>query len=168
MNRTVLIFLFTFVALPIFAHEFYFSFSELEYNDFTKRFELTITATTHDLELALEKNHSEIKDIFNLSEDELGAISTYTNNHFKLKTGGSTCEFTLIGIESKLDGTSNLYWESTETEIGDDVEITYDFLMETFQEQQNKVTLYVRSNTYTASFTRTSQIQTIKLENQEE
>ena len=41
------------------AHEYFFSFAEMEYNDVTRKFEITITATTHDIEKLYEKRMNE-------------------------------------------------------------------------------------------------------------
>ena len=45
------------------AHEYFFSFAEMEYNDITRKFEITISLTTHDLEKIYEKKGGETIDL---------------------------------------------------------------------------------------------------------
>ena len=40
-------------SVTSFAHEFYFAYAELTYNELQQRFEGTIIFTTHDLERAI-------------------------------------------------------------------------------------------------------------------
>lgn len=156
-----------FIALCIqsnsYAHKYYFGFAELEYNGFTQRFEGTLTVTTHDLELALKKNDSDAGDLVELTDEQTLIVENYINKGFSVSSGESTCSFKIVGHESKLDGTINLYMESTEISVDQSIDISFDLLMNTYTEQQNKVTLYHSDKMYTRAFTQGTKKQNIEI-----
>lgn len=155
------------VAMPFAskAHDYFFSFVEMEYNAISERIEMTLTLTTHDFERALEEKGTEIENIASLSESEIEIIERYINVHFSVRSGTSYSELTFIGNEVSLDGTSNWYFESEPIEFEEEIEIRYDVLMEAFPEQQNKVTLYHKGKTFTATFTPIDKTKQINIEN---
>ena len=168
MRTKLLITLFLLLFSNAWSHDFYFSFAEMEYNVITKKVEMTLTVTTHDLERSLEADGREIDNIASLSEDESKLIESYLNKHFLLSSEGLQSRFRFIGHEVFLDGTSNFYFESEEIDLSGDVVILFDVLMESFPEQQNKLTFYYEDRTLTAAFTQLNKTQTLHLENNEE
>lgn len=168
MRTKLLIPLFLLLFSNAWSHDFYFSFAEMEYNAITRKIEITLTVTTHDLERSLEADGNKIDNIASLSDDEASLIESYINKHFQVSSLESSSKFRFIGHEVFLDGTSNFYFESEEIELTENVEITYDVLMETFSEQQNKLTFYYENRTLTAAFTQINKTQTLQLENNEE
>jgi len=147
------------------AHDYYFSFVEMEYNAITQRIEMTLTVTTHDFELALEENNNEISNIASLNKDEVEYIQKYVNRHFSVTSSSGRSQLKFMGNEVSLDGTSNWYFESEPIEIQEEIEILYDLLMDVFPEQQNKVTLYFEDKTFTAAFTPMNKTKQIYIEN---
>lgn len=147
------------------AHEYFFSFAEMEYNDVTRKFEITITATTHDIEKLYEKRMNEKVDlsIYDKNSKTTWLISDYFSNHFQLKTEKSDCILNLIGFESSLNGVTNFYFESDPIDITPTLTLKNDVLMEEYSQQQNKITLYYRSKSYTTDFLRNEQVKTITL-----
>lgn len=156
------------VHITTHAHKFYFAFAEVEYNYFTQRFEATVTTTTHDIESALKKEGHQIGNLELLDSLEQGIVEHYLNDGLVISSNGAACTFSLIGYEVHLDGTTNYYLESTEVALNDTINVKFDLLMDTYSEQQNKITLYYKEETYTVSFTITNQNQIIKIENKEE
>ena len=59
------------------AHEFYFAYAELSYNEFTNNLEGTLIFSTHDLEKAIEPNGSLI-GLF----DKLEGFLTFNREQF--------------------------------------------------------------------------------------
>ncbi len=155
------------VAMPFFskAHEYFFSFVEMEYNMVSQRIELTLTVTTHDFERALEEKGTPINNITSLSQDEIEIIQDYMNSHFSVASGFDNSVLKFIGNEVSLDGTSNWYFESEPIVFQEEIEILYDLLMDVFPEQQNKVTLYHKGKTFTAAFTPMNKTKQIYIEN---
>lgn len=154
------------VSFTSFGHEYFFGFSELEYNDVSRKFECTIIVSTHDVERALEKSNIETGDLANLSQGTDGflAVSKYLNSHFVV-----TCEeqvkFKLIGSEVLMSGTTNFYFESEAIDLFSEITVSFDLLMDTFQQQQNKITFKYRNNSYTRTFLYNERVQSIIIEN---
>ena len=147
------------------SHDYFFSFTEMEYNDVTRKFEVTITVSTHDLELAYEKN-GDIKldlEYFESQSETTILLKDYFKNHFRIQTENEKCVLNLIAYESSLNGTTNFYFESESIDITHKLTLRNDILMDQYQQQQNKITLYYRSKSYTNDFLSNEKIQTIIL-----
>lgn len=158
--------LFVIITSTCFSHEYYFSFAEMEYNDLTRKFEVTITVSTHDLEMFYEKR---VQTKINLQEYDAASKTTelmkaYFDNHFQLKTEKERCALKLIGFESSLNGTTNFYFESDEIDITPTITLTNDILMDAYPQQQNKITLYRQSKSYTHDFLSTERLKVIILD----
>lgn len=167
MKNSLLILVLTLAPFFSRAHDFFFSFAEMEYNAITERFEMTLIVTTHDLERAMEDQGQKIENIVSLTESEILNLETYVNQHFVVTCSAEKSLFNFTGNEVSLDGTTQFYFESDPIEVQrlDGVDVYYDILMEAFPDQQNKLTFYFEDQTYTAAFTPFSKKQTIYLEN---
>ena len=148
-----------------FAHKYYFGFAEVDYDFFSQRFEATLTVTAHDLELALTKNGTTAGSLESLDSSQTIIVEDYINASFKIKSNDSKCTFKLVGYETELTGNINFYLESSEIAIGQSIEIEFDILMDNYQEQQNKITLYYQERSYTLAFTRGNRKQTLQIVN---
>ena len=159
------LFLFCFtIASTSFAHEYYFAFAEMSYNDISQKLEITITASTHEIEhsLKVEMEKSIELETCNKEENHL-LLEKYFKKHFKIKTNKIT-DIQLVGFEVLLNGVTNFYFESKKIELTKEFNITFDLLMKEFKEQQNKITFYYRGKTYTKPFLFDRRTQTIQLE----
>lgn len=164
--KTLLLIVFI-VAMPLVsqAHDYFFSFVEMEYNAVSQRIEATLTVTTHDFERALEENGTPIGNMASISKEEIEIIEKYVNAHFTVKSGDQKSVLKFMGNEVSMDGTSNWYFESESIDFQEELSIRYDLLMDDFPEQQNKVTLYHMGQTYTAAFTPMNKTKQIYIEN---
>ena len=149
-----------------FGHEYFFGFAEMEYNDITQKFEATIIVSTHDLERALELAEVNSGDLAKLdaASTEGQAVEQYLNGHFRVSTS-QRVKFNLIGSEVFLNGTTNFYFESETVNFNNELNVTFDLLMDVFKQQQNKITLNYRDNSYTRTFLYTERKQLIAIEN---
>ena len=122
--------------------------------------------STHDLELALEQEDIETGDLAKISRGSQGFINVqdYLNTRFKVWTS-ELVKFNMVGSEVSLNGTTSFYFESEEIDVTPEIKFSFDLLMDTFQQQQNKVTLTYRNNSYTRTFLYTECVQFIDLEN---
>lgn len=165
MLRTTLSFLMVFAfSATSFAHEFYFAYAELTYNELQKRFEGTIIFSTHDLERAIEPKGSLIGKFEKLDETsaELKVIENYINQHFQITYGCALdsnaadiicmSQFTLEGIVTQLNGTIECYVSSNAGSLYNPVQFKFDALMERYTNQQNKLTFIYRDQKETLSF----------------
>lgn len=148
-----------------FAHQYYFGFAEVEYDYFSQRFEATLTVTSHDLELALKENGTPAGDLESLDSLQTLIVEKYINSNFKIESDGNTCTFSLIGHETELNGNIHFYLESSQIEIKESVDVEFMVLMDKYEQQQNKITLFYLERAYTLGFTRGKQRQTIQIVN---
>lgn len=151
-------------SVTSFAHEFYFAYAELTYNELQQRFEGTIIFTTHDLERAIEPKGSLIGKFEQLDETstELKLIENYINAHFQITYGCALdsnaadiicmSQFTLEGIVTQLNGTIECYVSSSAGALYNPVQFKFDALMERYTNQQNKLTFTYRNQKDTLSF----------------
>lgn len=151
--KVVLLVLSVFISGVAFSHDFFFAFAEVEYNDVSQRLEGTITVTTHDLELALQKQNILLKELDpkELTKEELKSVESYIFDHFSI-TQNTKAILHIIGFESLLNGISNFYFESETMEFSGTAEITFDLLMDQFADQQNKISFIYRDRTRTLTF----------------
>lgn len=168
MKNSLLILLLLLSPLFASAHAFYFGFAEVEYNPVSQKLEVTLTVTTHDLERAFEENGKKIANTASLTKDEIEMIEKYVNEHLSFIGSNNKSALSLVGNEVFLDGTSNFYFESEQFICSDFLVVHFDVLMETYPEQQNKLTFYFEDKTYTAAFTPMNKTQTIYFENQKQ
>jgi hypothetical protein len=154
-----------FSLLPkLHAHEFYFAYAEMNYNEINGRFEGTLIFTTHDLERAIEPKGTLIGKFEKLDETsaELKLIENYLNQHFQISYGcaldsnavDAFCQskFILEGIVSQLNGTIECYVSSAVGALYNPIEFKFDALMERYPNQQNKLTFTYRNHKETFSF----------------
>ncbi len=143
--------LFTFVLLFSInssAHEYYFAYAEMEWNDFTQTFQGTVIFTGHDLEKVLD---IELMDSEQPGDRDVDVLMDYANQHLAF---GKTSFFNYVGSESKLTGEFYLYIESDPLEFNfsEPIKITFNFLMDFIPEQQNKMTVTFRKQRYNLVF----------------
>lgn len=170
MLRVLFSLLIGFSSLPkLHAHEFYFAYAEINYNEMNGRFEGTLIFTTHDLERAIEPKGTLIGKFEKLDETsaELKLIENYLNEHFQISYGCAldsntidaicTSKFTLEGIVTQLNGTIECYISASARAFYNPVTIKFAALMEQFPSQQNKLTFTYRNQKETLTFLRSDQ-----------
>lgn len=155
MRQLILLIGFVLVAQIAVAHDYFFAFAEVEYNAFTQKLEATLSVTGHDFEKAISENHTDfgrLEDLMSNNQSKNIAIN-YINDHLIFVGNDySSCTFELKGIDVDPSGIVHFYLESNEIEIKNTISVTFDLLMSTFSEQQNKITLYYKEQTKTVSF----------------
>lgn len=143
MSKIVLSLVFNFIAFGISAHVFYFAFAEMEFNAKDQRFEITVRATGHDVEdymKHLQRPVGKLEDCIN-NPLKLKVIEEVLLNEFQLKTEDKSLALELIGLEVNLKDEVTFYIVSKKMELPSTVDIAFNFLMDFFEEQQNKITI---------------------------
>jgi len=164
------IFTFLFVSLictSAGAHDYFFAFAEVEYNLTTGKFEGTITVTTHDFENSMNGIRSKELPALETLKISDSLFSVYRNElkkKFKLNIQGATLPLEIVGHQVYMVGTTEFYFESDEVEFNSDFTCTFDLMMNSYQEQQNKLTFIYGSNKETYTFFYNKRSNTIKLE----
>lgn len=170
MLKVLFSLLIVFSLVPkLYAHEFYFAYAEINYNEMNGRFEGTLIFSTHDLERAIEPKGTLIGKFEKLDETsaELKLIESYLNQHFQITYGCAldsnaidaicTSKFTLEGIVTQLNGTIECYISASARAFYNPVQFKFTALMEQFPAQQNKLTFTYRDQKETLTFLRSDQ-----------
>ena len=147
-----------------FAHEYYFAYAEISYNELQQRLEGSLIFTTHDLERSIEPKGTIIGKFDKLDETsaELKRIENYINQHFQIIYGCALdslapdviciSQFLLEGVVTQLNGTIECYISAAIPALYNPIQIKFDALMEQFPGQQNKLTFIYRQQKETLSF----------------
>lgn len=161
-------------ATSSYAHEYFFAFAEVEYDEMNGRVEATITVSTHDFEFYLQqegiiqgdlnKNKSDSVKML-LIENEIirhfDIKENYTDEDQELKKKLSKMK--LEGFETNLNGTVEFYLSSQVYEPLKTIEFTFDILMDQYPNQQNKLYLITRNEKRTIDFLSSKKTQLIEL-----
>lgn len=152
MNKTLLI-LFLSVQHCVFGHEYFFAYSEVEYNSVTQRFQATIVASAHDIEetWGVSSGTLEALDI-DPQNTIFQTIEHHIRSHFRLNSNEQQVTWALIGCEAYLNDIVHFYLESEPTDPPQKMVFRFDLLMDEYPEQQNKLTFYYNGNTQTGVF----------------
>lgn len=148
------------------AHEFYFAYAEIEINEMNNRLEATFVVTTHDLEKVLRDNYAyDVKISGN--ENNLALIDSIRkviNKGFSLNGKVFQSNLKIDGIEVQLNGITNIFCSQEVLKIDSDMNVKFDLMMDTFESQQNKITLMYRGKKSSLVFIPTMKSQIIKLD----
>jgi len=160
----------------LFAHNFYFAFAEVEYNELNQRLEVSLSGTAHDFEAAILKEYGYTCKWgkATLTSKDTNIIENYINKHLSFhydcmsatSNAVETCStiFHLEGIQFNKDGSFMCFLSTPiQTNSMKNMSAQFDFLMELFPEQQNKLTFIYRDKSHTLSFIKPQSL-SIKLE----
>lgn len=166
MKKVSLLIVSMLFAMISFSHEYYFAFAEMEYNSDSKKLELTLIVSTHDVEHWLQNKGVKVKELEDHTKDNVlqkefetkllsGYAVIYENANVSLK---------LIGYEVLDNGLTHFYFTSDSFDLKNQFTVKFDLLMDDFPEQQNKLTFIYKGKKQTVPFLQTTREQTIKLE----
>lgn len=145
------------------AHDYFFAFAEVDYNVNKQCFEVTLESAAHDVVQALRTENVAITDLSQHYNDSTmnAALETYINQHFTLSSGTQSTSFHLEGYEVLRNGLVLFYLSSDKIQPEADITFRFDWLMDEFADQQNKLTLNLYDQKYTAVFLRKLPVVTI-------
>jgi len=157
------------------AHQFFFAFAEIEYNEMTQKFEGSIVATTHDLEFALTKSYGLQTKLEKIDpkSPETKILESYLNKTLQLtytcsmdsNAADANCvsSWTIESFQLMKNGTIELYFSSIAKQVFSGLQVDFSFLMDAFPEQQNKLTFIFRNERQTMNFTKSTPQQSFAL-----
>lgn len=155
MKKLVAVFVFISVLFSANAHEYYFAFAEVEYNQSAKKLEISLEISAHDLEAEMKQSgisfEKHIEDQTK-NADFKKQLEAHIAKGFTISTNNSPVPLKLIGFDVMPTGLLYAYFESEPFELVEPLSITFDLLMESFPDQQNKVTFIRNNNKQTAVF----------------
>ncbi len=155
MKKLLAVFAFFSVLFSASAHEYYFAFGEVEYNESSKKLEISLEVNTHDLEFDMKKSGIVLdKHIEDQVKDAVfkKQLEVYLNQGFKITNGDLALSLTLIGFDVSPNGLLYAYMESAPIELEPQLTFCFKLLMESFPNQQNKITFIRNKEKQTAVF----------------
>ena len=141
-------------TLNLSAHPFYFSFAEIEYNEFCNCLEGYISLSSHDFEELLNEQLSTKTTISMAMNDSLlkKEISNILNMGLSFSADKQEIQFQLEGFETEMNGLTRFYFSTKKLSNPKEILVEYDLFMDKHPEQQNKLTLIQRNKKETFDF----------------
>jgi len=154
MKKYSILFFSILFSLNLSAHPFYFSYAEIEYNEFCNCFEGFISLSSHDFEELLNEEKNIKTNISKAMNDSLlkKEISEILNSGLSFSAGRQEIQIQLEGYESEMNGLTRFYFKTQPFKNSEEILVEYDLFMEKYKEQQNKLTIIQRDNKETFDF----------------
>lgn len=152
------------------AHEYYFAFAEAQYNNSSKKIELSLSVSTHDIEHWLQDKGVKVKELEDHYKDS-SIQKEFSNELLKgisFSINSLNIEFKIIGYQVNKNGLTDFFFESNEVELSNLITVRFDLLMDKYKEQQNKLTFIYQLKKHTYPFTQINKEQVIQLDTFEE
>ena len=164
MKSLLYLVIFTFITFSSFSHDYYFAFSEMEYNVKSRKFELTLIVSTHDIEHWLQNKGLDVKELEDIQTDTVmqNKIGSNLLDGFSVVMNTLNIDFRSSGYEVKTNGLTEFYFSSSEIDIKSPISVTFDLLMDEYEQQQNKLTFIYNSKKQTFPFLYTNREQIIE------
>lgn len=140
MKKSLFILLLLFAG-QVFAHKFYVSIAELEYNSEKARIEGSLKVTAHDFEAMLENKFGKkfyLEEVADTSKVGL-YIQSYLADRFKLYSSGKQATPNYVGKEVTLRQDAYFYFTFTNVTNPASIKIVNTVLFGQFPKQQNIV-----------------------------
>jgi hypothetical protein len=166
MKKLVAVFAFISVLFSANAHEYYFAFGEVEYNESTRKLEITLEVSAHDLEFDMKRSGIILdKHIENQTQNSAfkKQLESHLLNGFGISVNNSTVALKMVGFDVLPTGLLYVYLESESLELTKSIGFKFDLLMESFPNQQNKITFIRNTHKQTAVFLPTKRTEVITL-----
>lgn len=154
MRLVLFLSMFFFMAVAH-AHSYYFAFAEVNFNNQTQRLEVSVESATHDLIDALQDEGFAIDQLDKVMLDSAKKreLTTFVNRFLSFKTpSNSSIQLDLKGVEVLNNGLCYIYLESSPFQIESSITIQFNWLMNSFPEQQNKITFTNNHEKFTSVF----------------
>lgn len=166
MKKLVAVFAFISVLFSANAHEYYFAFGEVEYNESTRKLEITLEISAHDLESDMKKSGIVLdKHIENQTQNSgfKKQLESHLVAGFSISVDDSPIPLKVVGFDVLPTGLLYVYLESETLELTKSLSFKFDLLMESFPNQQNKITFIRNTQKQTAVFLPTKRTEIITL-----
>lgn len=156
MIRRFLFIVVSFLMLSFSWHKYYVTITNVELNQKTQAFEISIKFIGHDLERVLE--NAGVPNLYlgtekeNAKSDEY--IMKYINKHFQIKIDEKLVKLNFVGKEVNDDDFIYCYLESEKLNSPNKISFTSSLLTEMFDEQANILYLKVNNKKVNYTFTK--------------
>jgi len=164
MRKSFLFLAFACLSVVANAHEYFFAFAEVNYNETESVLEATVISSAHETEDALNLSGIEIKELEDHYKDEAmkSKLEQFILSGFSMSQNNKSIGFKLVGFEVDSRGMVNFYFKSEKVAAPSDYSVTFDLLMNQFPSQQNKILFTHNKKTTTAIFLANKRTEIIK------
>lgn len=147
-------FIFIFISSISFGHAYYFAFGEMQYNNDNERFEVSIRATGHDIEEYMEHLGQGIGKLEVAKDNPIAKqkLEEMLLKHFTISVEDKRLALELVGLEVNVKDEVVFYLVSKKIKEPKIYTIKFDLLMDYFEEQQNKITIFTTEGKEYLSF----------------
>jgi hypothetical protein len=154
MKKYSILFFSILFTLNLSAHPVYFSYAEIEYNEFCNCFEGFISLSSHDFEELLNEEKNTKTSISKAMNDSLlkKEINEILNSGLSFSADRQEIRIQLEGYESEMNGLTRFYFKTQPFKNSEEIIVEYDLFMEKYKEQQNKLTIIQRDKKVTIDF----------------
>jgi len=166
MKKYSILFFSILFSLNLSAHPFYFSYAEIDYNEFCNCFEGFISLSSHDFEELLNEEKNTKTSISKAMNDSLlkKEINEILNSGLSFSADRQEIRIQLEGYESEMNGLTRFYFKTQPFKNSEEIIVEYDLFMEKYKEQQNKLTIIQRDKKVTIDFLIQEKIKLITIE----
>ena len=151
--KSFLLILFLIAPALLHAHDTFFSFAEMQYDQSCQCLEISLSISSHDLEekaASLIENYESLETSLKI-ESNRKQISEFIRDGFTIFQNKQEIELQMIGYELLEDGSCSFYLVSDSIKQ-ENITMKYDLFMQEFPDQQNKIQ-YLKSPDKTETFT---------------
>ncbi|MFN5418637.1 MAG: DUF6702 family protein [Flavobacteriia bacterium] len=153
-------------AFSVNAHQYFFAFAEVEYNQMQECLEGTLILSAHDLEECLIEKGSLNTKFDKLTHDSLSIaiLGQELFSDFKFNYQGKVIKLAAQDFFLTKNGLIEFYFRSEKIKLEKEFELEFSNLMDEFPQQQNKITFIYNGNKQTASFLNDKRKQKLTIE----
>ena len=140
MKQFITLVILSFHALT-YAHETYFAFAEMEYNNECSRLEISIKVSSHDLNSIAESQIENFQSLESALTDKKQSTDIVANillQGFQISQQQRFTQLFYEGFELNNDGNCYFFFRSEEID-NESINVRFDLFMNTYTEQQNKL-----------------------------
>jgi hypothetical protein len=146
----------------VFAHKYFFSITEMEWQPESKQFEVIVDLSTHDLEFALSALFNKSIHVEHPEFETL--TKQWLKQHMFLKQSGVLIPLIWVGQQSTHKQVS-LFLKTAEIDQSQPLTLTNSLLTNLFSKQVNTVNITALDQTQTLTFDLTTNVHNIDLFN---
>lgn len=139
MKKFIFTLIIAFTLTKVFAHKFYVSTANMEFNTVTNTIDVSLKLTAHDFESILETKFNERIHLETVADStEIGKyVITYLEENFVLTSEGKPSVFHYLGKEVTLRDELFFYFYFKEVSNPKSIQIKNTLLFKEFIQQQN-------------------------------
>ena len=129
------------ISSNIYAHKFYVSMTDIDYNEKDKSLQISLKLTAHDLEIVLKEEGKGSMNFGSELEHDSAKVYLYTyiKSHFQIEVDQKDYDYKIIGFEVFNDENMYVYIEAKNINSIQELIIDNTILIDDFPKQVNYI-----------------------------